>query len=382
MKYLIISDAGSVHVYNFIRLYLLDKNKDQKIYILRHSINEIPKQYADFYKDNNIEVFTSGPADEGKGKVQTVKRFLRKIRFLKKLGKVDVCHIHYAHRSSCLLYRLFRHNFKKLIISFWGTDILNPSQKDFEQQKKTLRYADKITVTVKHSKEVFQEKFGNTYDQKLQVAHLASETLTNIIDISKKHTKQECRKAFNIPDGKLCLVCGYNADSSQKQDVSLNEISLLPKDLRDKLYVIIPMQYSRTNESYISKVKKSASECGCEYVVLEEYVTFERNAIMSIATDIYLNLRSTDAFSNAMKEQIAAGSLMIQGSWLKYDELDEMNAPVIKIDAMNELHDTLEKVIKTYKFKDEIEIFKPLYDVFNPEHVKGEWKQIFESIGI
>ena len=52
-KYLIISDAASAHVYNFIKHSLLDRGFE--IYILRHSIQDIPEQYLNFYNENNIK---------------------------------------------------------------------------------------------------------------------------------------------------------------------------------------------------------------------------------------------------------------------------------------------------------------------------------------
>lgn len=382
MKYLIISDAASMHIYNFVRFFLLDKSENNEIYILRHSVCPIPEQYARFYAENNITVFSPGKEDDGNGKLATVKRFLRKVLFLKKLGKADVCHIQYAHRSSCLLYRMFKRNFTKLIITFWGTDILKPPAKEVEQQRKTLPYADKITVTVENSKNVFIDRFGHGYDDKLVIAHFASGALPKIKEFSETTTKAECRKAFGIPNGKRCLVCGYNADHDQRQDICLEEIGKLPQEIKDTLYCIVPMQYGRTDTAYIDRVKLTAQKCGCEYEILEEYVPFERNATMCLATDIYLNLRVSDAFSNAMKEQIVSGSLMIQGEWMKYIELDKMNAPVVKISKLSELHTVLEKVMREYKFSDEIKIFIPMFELFNPSSLKKEWNKIFESLGI
>ena len=178
------------------------------------------------------------------------------------------------------------------------------------------------------------------------------------------------------------LVCGYNADPAQRQDICLNEISMLAPELKDRLHILVPLQYSRIDNGYIDRVKQAAENCGCSYKVLEEYVPFEKNAVMCLATDIYLNLRISDAFSNAMKEQITAGSLMIQGDWLNYIEVDEMNAPVVKISELSELHTALEKIIKEYKFKTDNEIFYPMYNIFDPDSLKKEWKRIFRSLDL
>ncbi len=380
MKYLIISDAASMHVYNFIRFFLVGQGYD--ITVLRHSVGDIPEKYQQFYDENNIRIVTPPKQVGRKGPVITVKRFLSKLKFFKQYGKADVCHIHYTHAVSCILYLLFKKNFKKLIVTFWGTDILNPPKFEAFMQKKVLPYADKITVTVKNSYKVFQNRFGHKYDGKLEVVHFPSGAVPKIKEMSEKLTKQQCREQFNVPDEKLLLVCGYNADPAQRQDICLKEISMLPPELKDRLHILVPLQYSRIDNGYIDRVKQAAENCGCSYEVLEEYVPFERNAVMCLATDIYLNLRISDAFSNAMKEQITAGSLMIQGDWLNYIEVDEMNAPVVKISELSELHTALEKVIKEYKFKTDNEIFYPMYNIFDPDALKKEWDRIFRSLDL
>ncbi|MBQ5994435.1 MAG: hypothetical protein IJL63_01095 [Clostridia bacterium] len=380
MKYLIISDAASMHVYNFVRFFLAGEGNE--IYILRHSLMEIPEEYRKFYAENNVTVFTADTPDASSNRLATAKRLIRKCIFLLKLGRVDVCHIHYLHMQSILLYKLFKRNFKRLVLTYWGTDVLIPSEKEIQKQKQILPYADKITVTVKNSKIVFCERFGHGYDDKLEVVHFPSGAVPKIKEISEKKTRQQCREEIGVPDGKLLLVCGYNADPAQRQDICLNEISLLPEELKDRLHVVIPVQYNRFDNDYIERVKQAAAECGTSYEVLEEYVPFERNAVMCLATDIYLNLRISDAFSNAMKEQVTAGSLMIQGDWLNYIEVDEMNAPVVKISDLSELHTALEKVMKNYTFKTENEIFYPMYNIFDPTSLKNEWERIFRSLNL
>ena len=378
VKYLIISDAASMHVFNFCKNMLSGRNYE--IYVLRHSIMDIPKQYEEYYKENNITVFSPGRKNDGKGKLATIKRLIRKFIFLVKLGEVDVCHIHYAHRSSCELYKIFKRNFKKLIISFWGTDILCPPEKEFVAQKQCVPYADLITVTVENSKDVFRRKFGTKYDNILTFGRFAGGGIQGIHDIAPKTTVAECRKEFNIPNGKLCVVCGYNADPSQHQDVICNEISLMSKEIKNKLHLIIPLQYGVISEKYVEDVKLAAEKCGCTYEILEEYVPFERNSVMCLATDIYLNLRDSDAFSNAMKEQMYSGSVMIQGSWLRYKELDDCNASVVKIDSLSELHTALENLARKTKIKEQIELFDPIYNIFSIESVRENWDENLKKI--
>ena len=88
MKYLIISDAASMHVYNFIRFFLVGQGYD--ITVLRHSVGDIPEKYQQFYDENNIKIVTPPKQVGRKGPVITVKRFLSKLKFFRQYGKADI----------------------------------------------------------------------------------------------------------------------------------------------------------------------------------------------------------------------------------------------------------------------------------------------------
>lgn len=378
MKYLIISDASSVHVYNFIKNILAGRGHE--IHILTHNPRPLPKQYAEYYAQNGVKVYLPGTKGSSGGKIGKLWRLIMRIWFILKIGRCDVCNIHYAASLSCVLYNRFRFLYKKLIISYWGTDILVSHPKETENQRRILRYADVITVTVEHSRQVFVKKFGEQYNDKLLIARFPAGSMSAIEEASHKYTKQYCRSEFGIEDNKVCIVAGYNADPSQHQDIILNQFCQLSKELKEKIHLIIPMQYGRGNQEYIHRVKKIASSCDFPVDILEDYVPFERNAIMYLATDIYLNLRDTDAFSNAMKEQVFSGSTMIQGRWLVYEEMDECKAPVVKINSLDELSNVLSDFLATFEYSDEIKLFYPLYDIFSVAAANKSWDIVFSKI--
>lgn len=379
-KYLIISDAASVHIYNYVRQNL--EGRDYDIYILRHSVRQIPAQYAKYYEEHNITVFSPGPESEGAGKAATIKRFLRKLRYLCSLGTIDVVHIHYLHRSSLLLYRIFRYRIKKLILSYWGDDVLIPMEKEVKAQKKCLPYADAITVTVQHSKDVFQNRFGQSYNDRLHVVHFPNGGVCIIRDLLKKMSKLDCRRFFDIPDGKICIVCGYSSDEDQKQDICMEEISLLSDEIKKHIHVILPMQYGAGNQNYKNRVLEMAQKSGCSYQILTEYVPHEVNAKLCIATDVYINVRKSDASSNFMKEELYAGAVMIQGDWLIYKELENAGERIVKIQKMNEIHEVLEKMVPKIDLNAANKPFEYIYETWGPEYTKIEWDTFLTRLEI
>ena len=111
--------------------------------------------------------------------------------------------------------------------------------------------------------------------------------------------------------------------------------------------------------------------------MLEEYATFEMKATEAIATDLYFNMRDTDAFSNSLKEQVCAGSSVVIGSWLKYYELEQMNADFIYIDSFDRIP---EIILNNLENKKEKQFFNPIYDMYSFEAVKKQWDKVFDKV--
>ena len=100
------------------------------------------------------------------------------------------------------------------------------------------------------------------------------------------------------------------------------------------------------------------------------------SAKLAIATDIYLHLRDTDAFSNALKEHVYSGSTVITGTWLKYIELEEMQAPMISIDSIDHLSETLLTLLPNTEIAEEISLFAPMYDLYSTENIVEQWNKV------
>lgn len=377
-KYLVISDAASMHVYNFIRLIVMGRGYD--VYVIRHSVRRIPKEYMDFYEQNNIVIYSPGDETDKRSLSGTFKRFIKKSWFMLRLGRIDVCHIHYVNCASLLLYKLFRFSINCLILSYWGDDILIPSEQEIKMQRECLKYANAITVTVKKSLEVFVNHFGHQYDNILSVVHFPTGVLPLMQKIAKTRSRQECRKTWGIPENKVCIVCGYTSDCDQRQDECLYQIAKLSNELKKIIHVVVPMQYGTNIPQYIEKVYKEAKAMECSYQILRDYASFDRCAELYFATDIYIHVRKSDAFSNALKEQVYSGSKIIQGSWLIYRELDDMKLDTIKIKNLDELPNVLGKAISEVVDLDKINLFEPIRAMYSVDNVRNEWDEVINKI--
>ncbi len=382
MRYLVIGDAGSMHIFNFVKTVLLPKGYE--VHLLTLSSDPVRENFREFYRENGVVVHSIAEKNyrnlDKKDKFHRTLNIFRKLNLMNDVPKVDICHIHSVYKTACLMVLLNKKKYKKLILSYWGGDIEDKTPSVIKMRAKCFDRANAITVTVKETYNEFRRIYGDKYDKKLSICRFATDGLGCIKKLSQEMSRSDCRKNYNIPDGKICITCGYSAYAEQHQDKCLEIISSLPEHIRKKIFVIVPMQYGRFDGEYIKKVKEIGENMDVECRILEEFVPFEISAQLAIATDIYLHLRDTDAFSNALKEHVFAGSYVIKGDWLKYPELDDMKASVESIPSFDELGNRLKEIIEKIEISDKITLFEPIYELYSTESIIKQWNDVIESV--
>lgn len=381
MKYLVVGDAASMHIYNFVKTVLLPRGYE--VHLLTLSTERVKEKYRSFYIEQGVYIHSVAEKNyKNLGKTDKLHRILnllRKFLLWCELPKVDICHIHSVYKTSIVMALCNRHKYKNIILSYWGGDIEDRSENLVRIREKCFKKAKVITVTVKQTFEDFKEIYGNAYDDKLTVSRFATDGINCINEISNTITREECRESYGIPSDKICITAGYSAYREQHQDRIIEELGKLPSELREKLFVIVPMQYGRMSDTeYLNAVEKAKNEADFDCVILKEFVPFEMSARLAVATDIYLHLRDTDAFSNALKEHIYAGSVVIKGDWLRYIELEEMNAPVISIPDFESLAKTIEICITNLKISKKIQTFEPIYELYSSDSVVSQWGAVID----
>ncbi len=380
MKYLVIGDSNSMHIFNFVKTFLMPRGYE--IHLLTLSTQRVREEYRQFYKDNNITLHSVAEKGyKGLDKTNRVYRLLnlwRKMRLMKAVPYMDVCHIQSVYKTSIGMVLRNKKKFKKLILSYWGGDVEDKNPEVLKLREQAFPLADAITVTVEQTLNDFREIHGNTYDNKLSICRFATDGLNCIKGLSESISREDCRKSYDVPDSKIVVTCGYSATREQHQDQILEELQKMPDELKEKIFAIVPMQYGPNDPEYFSKVEKAKENADFSCVILKDYVPFEMSAKLAMATDIYLHMRDTDAFSNALKEHVFAGSEIIMGNWLKYIELEKMGANFIGVDTFDEMRTVLEEKLKTYKLKDNINLFNPIYDLYSTESIIEQWGKVVD----
>ena len=382
MRYLVIGDSNSMHIFNFVKSFLIPAGYE--VHLLTLSNFPIRTEFREFYRQNNVVVHSIAEKNYRRlDKTDKISRLLnlwRKFRLMRSVPHVDICHIHSVYKTSVAMVLKNKKKFDKLILSYWGGDVEDKNPSTIKLREKCFPLANVITVTVQQTINDFHEIHGHAYDDKLKISRFSTKGLDCINELSKTTTREECRACYNIPEDKICITCGYSAYREQHQDQCLEEIQKLPEEIRRNLFVIVPMQYGRLDDTeYFEKVEKAKNNADFDCVILKEFVPFEMSAKLAVATDIYLHLRDTDAFSNALKEHVYSGSTVITGRWLKYIELEEMGAPMVIIPSIDTLSKHLEKLIPTIKIKKDFVLFDPIYEMYSTKSINDQWKAVVDT---
>ena len=275
-----------------------------------------------YYKDGNLVY-------QGNNKSNKLARLIETSRLLNKVNvqTFDVVHIHFLSP----IYLFYRKIFKarKVVVTFWGSDLYRiPKESKLRKfmQRGILKHADAITVVSKKMIRDFQETFGFE-DKPIFVTKLPVLVDLQIIDTLDQQAIELFKERYQIQRDDIILTLGYSADPRKNHEYMINEVLELNKNIKN-IFAFLPMTYG--NKEHREKIKKYCEETfqkhGVKYAVLENFMSDQEVAILRKTTDIMVNVQDTDALSASMEESLYAGSIVINGAWLNYDELLEDGA--------------------------------------------------------
>src|SRR5690606_35060651 len=155
--------------------------------------------------------------------------------------------------------------------------------------------------------------------------------------------RTEAKKKMLQNETAFVITCGYCARAEMRHKEIIAEIKKIEKRLPQDYILVFPMTYSG-NEQYIEEVRGLLSESKLRYLILDSYLTEEEIAYLRKATDIFIQIQTTDANSGSMQEHLVAQNVVITGNWLPYHEYIERDIYFETIDTPTQLST---KIIET-----------------------------------
>ena len=206
----------------------------------------------------------------------------------------------------------------KLILSFWGSDLLRQEDKILRRMRHLFNKADLITVETDEMEKIFLNRTNKKYKAKIQKVRFG---LTSIKDIDNldKQSIIDFKITHGIDLEKKVVAIGYNRRKEHqhiKAIQSIIEANINPRDI----FIIIPWTYGPDDIEYRGEIE-SLLQDRYDYCFISERLTDCEVAALRVSTDIMIHVQTTDSLSASMLETLYAENEVIAGDWLPYGEL-------------------------------------------------------------
>jgi len=260
------------------------------------------------------------------------------ISFLRIKNKYDICNIHYPTLYSGILLPFIKSKTTTIIVSPWGSDVYRITNKDYKLVKRLYNAATYVTVPPIKFREDVQKKFSIPKSKFIDLG-FGSEIINELID---SHSNNNAAKEKLGLNNKYIITCGYNASAAQNHLYIIKALTKIKNQLPYNALLLFPMTYVRNDITYINKVKHTLSNSGFEYIVYEEYLENSEILNIRLATDIFIHIQDTDAYSATIQEFLLTDTIVFNGAWTRYPNLETNGIPYLLVNNISDLdHDIL-----------------------------------------
>jgi hypothetical protein len=353
----LISKGDKVFIYDIKQRMLLNCNTNERKYFIKKNI-----------------LFDSS-------KIYLLINFFVFFYFLKKFrDSFDVCQVLYVREEQLLLYGLMRKFTKKLILSFYGTDI---NRRNFIKNifQKLIRDADAITVTNFFSLEKRGDFYGEIDKNKIHQIMFPQVRLCNYSNKDYSY-KKTAKIKMGLDINKKVIVLGTNG-SPNEQHVKVLRALIINKELVERIFLIIPLSYAGNSE-YYSEIKNILYQNlkNNNYLLIERYLSEEEVLDMRFAADYLLNFRKWDQLASSIAESFMAYCEVISGSWLPYRYYDNEGLTIHYVDEIDSLSKKLVQLI--YSEKERIEILQKnrelIETIMDVDKQLKDWHNFYKNL--
>lgn len=250
--------------------------------------------------------------------------------------RFDIVNIHYPLYFYVFLLRDIKRITHKIIVTPWGSDVYRISwiekcllRRLYKNANIVTGYGKRFTDDCKRIFKIPEKKFRNL--------RLFIDQIDFFVDHKNLFTVKEAKQQLGISDHDYVITCGYNGSPSQRHLDMIEAINGIKDHLPKSFILLFPFTYAGT-EDYRNIVKKKVEECGINAVYCERYLDLKDLFILRLATDMFIHIQTTDANNGSLKEYVLLGKNVINGAWLKYDDIEiNGNKPYHLVSSLNEL---------------------------------------------
>lgn len=296
---------------------------------------------------------------------------------LAKDNKYDSITIHYPMWHYLSIIDILKRMTENILLFPWGSDVYRATW----YEKLGLRRLYRKAKYIGSQNNRFRKDFCRILKvekSKLVDLNIGSD-LVDFIRLNKSALSKEKAKETLGVQGKYVITCGYNNQPSQRHCEMIDAINFVRGKLLKDIVLFFPVTYGGSKQ-YTENLIKKARECRIDSRFFVKYLPESEYFTLMRATDLFIHVQTTDADSGSVKEFILSGAKVLNGSWLKYDDLLMYKPlPYFEVKDMNSLGDDIINAVEAEPIDINPKTYEILYE-FGWEYAIKAWKQFYESI--
>lgn len=335
--------------------------------------------FKDYYCTNKINVISTMSKNGLFAKFKIFRKIKSVIKFIfyYLFYKRDITHVHFGFYSTLRMISLLPKKYK-LVITYWGSDLLRIPEQNLLKTKRAVDKADFISVGSEELLEKLEATYGKRILNKVQLIRMGISSIPAIE--SQINNRSAIKKEIlgKYAD-RVAVMVGYNAAPNQQHIDVIKAIDLLDDSVKNKIVLLLPITYLRNNKEYLEKLEGELNRSSLNSVVFEKFMDEDEMAKLCLSVDLYINAQTTDAISATMLELICAGAKVINGNWLSYAFLDKNGIEYDTFDTFADLSSIIEKYI-SYDMSFAKTNRSIIKNEFSWTEIKRKWDKIYMEL--
>ncbi len=272
--------------------------------------------------------------------LKTVWMALQFKKALKRIEKkYDVVHMFFMHVGYTRSMRLIHEVAPKFIVSIFGSELYRSPELILKELEPLASMADHVTAANQQTLTDFCKRF-KVGESKTSIRRFGLKPLDAIVE-QKSHSLSEHKVAAGLPANSFVIACGYNASAGQQHESIIESLGRVKNRLPSNYLLVFPLAMG--DSSRVQLIRTRLTALGLNYHFIEKYLPDEQLAHFRAASDLMIQVQTSDQLAGAMQEHICAGSLVITGDWLPYGVFDELGIQYWKVNIPEQVG---EKVIE------------------------------------
>lgn len=276
-----------------------------------------------------------------------VWRYLKERLFKKAIGssEYDYVVIHSLPSDTLKLVSIAKRSNAKVLLFPWGSEVMRAGNSIKGMLTKAFNNADYIRGDSDLFIESLLEIYPTIQKDKFVKLTYASPGVSSIERLRGNKTKEEMLASLHLPKDRYYIVCGYNAYWGQQHHKIIESIAKVKEDIPSNYLLVFPITYGHESGVGKNDIKVWCDSYGLSYVCLEEYLTDDQMACLHLITDVFIHMQITDLANSYIMEAVFADVKVINGSWLRYSELEQYGIPYHVCKSFEDLPKILVDVI-------------------------------------